>query len=102
MQDKADAANGPYQWRLTRAVDLPAKPTHMDINEIRTGIEAIAPYMLKEHCTRGRVPLVPHQIFQKPEFARQQIQGSSATTRASRNKIQFQIVDAKHGVSRFR
>jgi len=97
MQDKADAANGPYQCRLTRAVDLPAKPTHMDVDEVRTGIEAIIPYMLKEHRARGRVPLMPHQIFQKSEFAREQVQGSSAPARGPRQKIQLQIADIQAG-----
>jgi len=87
MEHKAGAANGANKGRVAGHIDLMPQFADVDVDQVRLRHIAIMPNVLQEHCAGNDLAGTAHEIFQKFELGRQQIENALATHGAAFDQI---------------
>src|SRR3974390_208587 len=93
-----DAANGMDQRIGLLVVDLAAHPPDIDVDDIRRRIEVEVPDVLEQHGARDHASFVAHQIFQKLELLRQEIDLLAVPAHRPRYQVDGEVADTQDGL----
>src|SRR5215472_11208187 len=91
----SDAANRVDQRIGLSIVDLAADASDIDVDDVRRRIEMQIPHVLQQHRAGDDLAFVARQIFQKPEFARQQLDVLAVPAGGPRDQVDGKIADAQ-------
>ena len=94
----ACAADRMQQRRLEALVDLGAQAGDMHVDHIGLRIEVVFPYALQEHGAGHYLARMAHQILQKTELARLQVDRLAVAGGRPGEQVQFKIADRKLGL----
>src|ERR1700730_13219143 len=75
--------------------ELPTQPADVNVYNVRLRVVMIAPDLLEQHRPRAHPASVPHQVFEQPIFARQEIDRPSGAPDLSGKQIDLQVTDAQ-------
>src|SRR5271166_6312882 len=73
IQFEADGADIDDDAPGAGGIELAAQVADLDVNDIGLGHEFEIPHILEQHCPGHDLAGSAHEIFQEPEFSRQQI-----------------------------
>src|SRR5687767_4278237 len=84
-----------YQLHRMPVVDLPAQPLDVDLDEVRYGIKAVVPHVLRDVGSADDLRVTPHQILEERVLFRGQLDEPSAARDASRARVHDEIVEGQ-------
>src|SRR5581483_6833195 len=93
----AGAAHGMEQRLRESVIDLASQAADVCLHNSRLRIEVELPHVLQKHGAGHDTPSVAHQVLQKLEFLRLQLNSLTAPCHASLQEIEFQIGDLEEG-----
>src|SRR5208282_2894207 len=89
----ARASPGVQQRRRGSGINLPPQPIHVDLDEIRKGIEFLIPYMLGNFCASDHATGVPRQILDQCVFLSSQNNRLAVPLHGLAGRVDQQIPD---------
>src|ERR1700733_4210734 len=85
------------QRSATLYVDLLAQIADMHVDDIGLERKVVVPHVLKQHRARDHLVGMTQEVFQKLEFARQQIDPGAATMHRLFDQVHFKIAGMQLG-----
>ena len=79
------------------AVDLAPQAAHVDVDDVGLGVEVVVPYRLEQHGAGHHLPGVAHQVFEQPELAGLELDGTPGPPDGAREKVHLQVRDHEPG-----
>src|SRR6267154_6509814 len=98
----ARATNGMQKRSRKALVDLGAQTRDMDVDHVGLRVEMVFPDILQEHGAGDDLSGMAHQIFEKTELARLQLDGGTVALGGTGEKIELEIADGDLGLHRAR
>ena len=92
-QAVARAPHRVEQGAVEALVDLLAQPADVNVDHVGLRVEVIVPDVLEQHRSGDDVTGIAHQVFEKPELARQYVDRLVAALHRSRQQIELEIGD---------
>src|SRR5664279_3431342 len=87
MEQETSASNALNERGVAWHIDLVSQLTDVHVDDVRLREQAVVPNILQEHCASNYLAGMAHEIFQKLELARQQIENALTPTRGPFDQI---------------
>src|SRR5580704_16953249 len=88
----ADSTN---HFGIAILVDLTAKMTHIDVDNIRDAIKTLVPHMLDDHVAREHSIRILHQVFEQRVLLCRQLNALAMPLDLLRQPIKFKVANAQ-------